>query len=325
MFLAEYHVDGFRFDEASVMDRYGGWSTCQQINAGIGAADAKAIRIAEYWPPNGAVTRPASKGGAGFDATWNDRLRDAVRSAVGASSGGSGASVDLSAVADALRFRPTQDYWRQVNCVENHDIVKFDRGPRIPALADPSNSRSWYARSRSRWALGMLAAAPGIPMLFMGQEFLEDKRWSDDPDGGGVPGWGSLESGVREMADFLRFTRELLALRRRQPGLRGEGLNVFHVHDANRVIAFQRWVEGEGRDVVVVASLNESTFWGYELGFPGGGRWLEVFNGDVYDTWPNPIAAGNGGGVTASGPPMHGLPASARIVIPANSVLIFGR
>jgi 1,4-alpha-glucan branching enzyme len=107
--------------------------------------------------------------------------------------------------------------------------------------------------------------------------------------------------------------------------LRGEGLNVFHVHNLNRVLAFQRWVEGAGRDVVVVANLNESTFWSYELGFPGPGHWLEVFNSDVYDNWVNPLVAGNGGAVWANGGPLHGLPASASIVIPANSILVFAR
>ena len=28
-------------------------------------------------------------------------------------------------------------------------------------------------------ATGLLLTAPGIPLLFMGQEFLEDKHWSD--------------------------------------------------------------------------------------------------------------------------------------------------
>ena len=101
-------------------------------------------------------------------------------------------------------------------------------------------------------------------------------------------------------------------------------MNVFHVHDGNRVIAFQRWVVGAGRDVVVAASLNESTYWSYDLGFPGPGFWLEVFNSDVYDNWVNPIVAGNGSGVTADGPPMHGLPCSASIVIPANGFVVFG-
>jgi 1,4-alpha-glucan branching enzyme len=74
--------------------------------------------------------------------------------------------------------------------------------------------------------------------------------------------------------------------------------------------------------VVVVASLDESTFQRYELGFPRPGRWREALNGDFYDGLPNPRVAGNGGAIRADGPPMHGLPHSAALVIPANGLLV---
>jgi 1,4-alpha-glucan branching enzyme len=45
----------------------------------------------------------------------------------------------------------------------------------------------------------------------------------------------------------------------------------------------------------------------------------------VYEQWVNPQVAGNGGGVQAGGPGQNGLPASAKITIPANSVLVFAR
>ena len=44
-------------------------------------------------------------------------------------------------------------------------------------MGDPSNSRSWYARSRARVANGLLLTAPGTPMLFMGQEFAASTRF----------------------------------------------------------------------------------------------------------------------------------------------------
>ena len=61
------------------------------------------------------------------------------------------------------------------------------------------------------------------------------------------------------------------------------------------------------------------------IGFPAGGYWYEVFNSDVYDQWVNPNAQGNAGGVTADGPSWDGLPASAAITLPANSILVFAR
>jgi 1,4-alpha-glucan branching enzyme len=50
---------------------------------------------------------------------------------------------------------------------------------------------------------------------------------------------------------------------------------------------------------------------------------VEAFNSDVYNNWVNPLVAGNAGGVTADGPPMHGLAASASVVVPANGVVVF--
>ena len=69
-------------------------------------------------------------------------------------------------------------------CIENHDLLDDNHtgatGSRAsPALADPSDARSWYARSRAKVATGLLLTAPGVPMIFMGQEFLEDKYWTD--------------------------------------------------------------------------------------------------------------------------------------------------
>lgn len=127
------------------------------------------------------------------------------------------------------------------------------------------------------------------------------------------------------MTDFLRYCRDFIGLRRNQPALRGESINVFHVHNANRVIAIHRWIEGRGLDVVVVATLSESTYFDYQIGFPGPGRWAEIFNSDVYDNWVNPWVVGNGGQLFADGGPLHGLPNSAAVTIPANGILVFTR
>lgn len=165
-------------------------------------------------------------------------------------------------------------------------------------------------------------------MIFMGQEFLEDKAWTDNPHASNLMiWWAGLEGLDKNMSDHHRFTRDLIWLRRSYPALRGEWVNVFHVHNDNRVIAFHRWLEGIGGDVVVIASLNEKTFYdhSYSLGFPADGHWKEVFNSDIYDNFFNPNSQGNHGGIFASGPGMHNLPSSAGITIPANSILVFAR
>ena len=331
-FVEEYHIDGIRYDEVSVIDRFGGWHFCQELTGTVRSVRPSIPQIAEFWNPDPSwAVRSVPSGGAGFDTVWHDGLRDSIRGILQEAAGGREARVHLDPLKAKLYPPPGfSAAWQTVQFIENHDLLleshdAKDKKPRIPALADPTSARSWYARSRSRVATGLLLTAPGIPMLFMGQEFLEDKYWSDNPNSPGNFIWWEGLSKDKAMADHLRFTRELARLRRRHPALRGEGLHVFYARDDDRVIAFQRWVEGIGRDVVVVASLNESTFWNYHLGFPAHGLWLEVFNSDVYDNWVNPMCAGNGGSITVEGPPMHDLPHSAAIVIPANSVLVFAR
>jgi 1,4-alpha-glucan branching enzyme len=265
-------------------------------------------------------------GGAGFDTVQHDGLRSAIRGAIATSSYGQSAAIDFDNIARTLYPGGFAHAWQTVPCIENHDIVKAGSDQRIPFLADPNDRRSWYARSRSRFATGILLTAPGIPHIFMGQEFLEDKQWNWDPKSSGLLYWDGLSSGTdKAMVNHLRFTQDLIRLRWNQPALRGDNVNAFHVHNQNRVIAFQRWLEGAGQDVIIAATLSETTWYSYAIGFPYAGHWNEIFNSDVYDNWVNPMVAGNGGGIEASGGPMHGFSASATIVIPANGFVVFAR
>ncbi len=331
-FLDEYHVDGFRYDEVSVIEHFGGWHFCQDLTGTVKHHRPSSLHHAEFWNDQQFwAVRPSEEHGAGFDTVLSPVLRDVVRHALEQAAAGRDAYVNLDIVRDTLRrpfgFAAASQI---VQCLETHDRQRVqndnDREPRIAALADATNSRSWHARSRSRVANGLLLTAPGLPMLFMGQEFLEDKYWTDDPDHhpGHLIWWEGLDHD-RAMRDHLAFTRDLIWLRRRHPALQGEAVNPYYVHNNNRILAMHRWIEGFGRDVIVVASLNESTFDRYELGFPQAGQWFEVFNSDLYDHYPNEWVAGNGGAIEASTQPRNGMPASATIRIPANGLLVFAR
>ncbi|HEX2078478.1 MAG TPA: alpha-amylase family glycosyl hydrolase [Longimicrobium sp.] len=332
LLLDEYHVDGFRYDEARVIRNNDGAGFLRDLTATLRYHRPGAIQIAEWWDGDRATPVLQDERGLGFDAAMDDRFRIAMRDVLRAASRGQGEYVELDRLKESLDVPPAYPAaWRASTHLENHDLVDEDREkkeeiqPRIPALANPADPRGWYARSRSRVATALLLTTRGIPMLFMGQEFLERKPWHNNPD---EAEWLISWAGVDEpgpKGDFLRFTRDLVWLRRRLPALCGEELRVFHLHSGNRVIAYHRWLEGEGRDVVVAASLNESSWYGYRIGFPWPGRWTEVFNSDFYDGLPNPQVVGNGGGVTADGPPLHDFGFSAAITIPANGVVVFVR
>ena len=161
---------------------------------------------------------------------------------------------------------------------------------RIARLGDPSNPRSWFARSRARVGDGHRLTAPGIPMLFMGQEFLEDKQWSDNVEQHPelLLHWQGLDDGDRQMHDHLRFTRELVALSWRCPACAASGSASFTSTTQTGYSPFTAGSRARAHDVLVVMHLGTVHRVGYWIGFPGGGEWREVFNSDVYEGWVNP-------------------------------------
>ena len=328
-FFNEYRIDGIRYDEVRVIsnNQPDGRTLCRDMTGTLRFVRPSAIQIAEYWEWDRALPVTPAPAGLGFDSALGDGLRDAVRGLLVQAAGGENAALDLGPTARG--FYPPAGYdasWRVVQCIENQDKTYFPHADaaRVAMLADPFDRRSWHARSRCRVAAALLLAAPGIPALFMGQEILEDKPWDDNERDhpGHLIWWDGLKRD-RAMADYLRFMQDLIALRRKQPALRAEGVRVSRVNDFDRVIVVHRWVAdgGPGRDVVLVASLDEHAKAGYGVGLPLGGSWRELFNSDYYDGFPNPAPTGNGGFVDASGPGLDGFAQSAALTIPANGVL----
>ncbi|MEO8592939.1 MAG: alpha amylase C-terminal domain-containing protein [Candidatus Solibacter sp.] len=335
-YIDEFHADGFRYDEISTLlstNQGSGWIFCRKLTDQNRRLRPRLLQNAEFWPgrfadiPNTVypIVQSSGAGGAGFDVVQHDKLRYALRRAVEAASFGTNAGVSMSAIAGALDPPDLDQAWRAVTCIENHDIVKAGRERRIPALGDGNDHRSWYARSRTRTAMSILLTAPGIPQIFVGQEFLEDQPWDENPGGPNVLGWDRLNDPDHIASNHLAFTQDLIRMRRERVALRSDQVHAYYCSDRDRVLAFHRWVEGVGEDVIIIASFAESTFRSYDVGFPFGGFWKEIFNSDVYDHFVNPMVAGNGGGVWANGPGMHGFGASAAVVLPANGVVVFKR
>jgi len=78
-FINEYHVDGFRFDEVTVIDRYGGWEFLQNLTDTLRSETRRAI---DRGVLGGSIGRVALEidAGAGFDAvSFQSRRRSAVR------------------------------------------------------------------------------------------------------------------------------------------------------------------------------------------------------------------------------------------------------
>lgn len=119
--------------------------------------------------------------------------------------------------------------------------------------------------------------SPGIPMIFQGQEFLEDGQFDDAEP---LDWWRqTLFAGIVNLyGDLVRLRRNWHDNTR---GLRGQHVHVFHKNHGDKVIAFHRWHNGGPRDdVVVVANFSSRPYPSYHVGFPRSGWWRVRFNSD---------------------------------------------
>jgi 1,4-alpha-glucan branching enzyme len=163
--------------------------------------------------------------------------------------------------------------------------------------------------------------SPGIPMLFMGQELLEDGGWdANDP-----MDWtkATTYAGTRQMyKDLIALRRDTAGL---TAGLTGANTNVFHVNNTNKQIAWHRWSSGGERDdVVVLANFSGWPINNYRIGLPRTGTWKCRFNGDSslyasdYSNTPNPD-------VEANGQPYDGMPTSGTFRVGAYALVVYSQ
>lgn len=158
-------------------------------------------------------------------------------------------------------------------------------------------------------------------MLLQGQEFLQDGWFRDDRP----LAWHL----ATEYPGILRLYQDLIALRRNlgglTRGLSGQGLLVFHVNDADNVVAFHRWFDhGPGDDVVVIANMGAADRTEYRVGMPTAGCWHVRLNTDSELYGPMGQNAGPAA-LDAQSEPADGLPASATLTVPAYSVLVLSQ
>jgi 1,4-alpha-glucan branching enzyme len=114
-------------------------------------------------------------------------------------------------------------------------------------------------------------------MIFQGQELLEWGSWRDNipldwqkkSSFSGI--WALYQSLIRLRRNWFNNTR----------GLRGQHVNVFHVNNNDKVIAFHRWENGGGGDdVIVVLNFSDRNYGSYTIGLPREGTWYVRFNSD---------------------------------------------
>ena len=183
MWLEEYHVDGLRFDMTLYIrnvrgdeddpgdDLPDGWSLLQWINGEIAARFPGRITIAEDLRNNDGAHQPRpTTGGAGFGAQWDAQFVHPIREAVIAPD-----DEHRAHGRGRPRDRPSLQRRRRSSAsstASRHDEVANGKA-RVPQEIAPGDPTHCSAQKRSTLAAALVFTAPGIPMLFQGQEFLE--------------------------------------------------------------------------------------------------------------------------------------------------------
>ena len=329
LWLEEFRCDGLRFDATNyIRSTTGGtWDGGAAIPDGGGylAWLTSEIRdrqpwkllIAEDLQNDPLVTTASDEGGLGFHAQWDAGFVHPVRRALTELSD---EHRDIAAVAAAVLGEDRGPAGTRVIYTESHDEVANGK-TRLPEAVAPGDADSWAAKKRAALGFVTVMCSPGIPMLFQGQEFLED-RWFDDSV---ALDWDKSEA----HSGIVALHRDLIRLRRNADnvsrGLRGSGIGFLRVDDEAKVLVVHRWAEGGAHDDTLVV-LNFSTQVHRELavGMPAPGPWKVRFNSD------SPLYAPEFGGVDAfdveaDGPPMDGCEQSAVIALGPYSAVVLTR
>jgi glycogen operon protein len=246
--VGQMHVDGFRFDLASVFgrDRYGHIMAdppvVEMITEDGVLADSKLI--AEPWDAVGLYQVGRFPFGRRW-SEWNGKYRDDVRRFwSGDPDTISGLATRLSGSSDLYEpsgRRPIHS----INFVTCHDgftlndLVSYDRKHNEANGEGNRDGYDWnwswncgiegpttnpvIRRQRQRQARNLMATlllSQGVPMILAGDEFLRTQNgnnnaWCQDNETSWVD-WKLAD----ENKHFLRFVREMIAFRKRHPALR---------------------------------------------------------------------------------------------------------
>jgi len=256
--VGEMHVDGFRFDLASILgrDRQGRLMVEPPVIESIAEdailADTKLI--AEPWDAAGVYQVGTFPYGRRW-SEWNGRYRDEVRRFWRGEPGWAGSVASrICGSADIYQSsgRLPRHSINFITCHDGftlHDLVSYNQKHN---WANGENNRdgtdlnySWNCgvegetedpavlalrRRQVRNLIATLLISQGVPMLLAGDEFLRTQKgnnnaWCQDND----ISWVNWEL-AEQNKDFLRFVREMIWLRKRHPVLRRRRFFVGPLH-----------------------------------------------------------------------------------------------
>ncbi|MBF0324643.1 MAG: 1,4-alpha-glucan branching protein GlgB [Alphaproteobacteria bacterium] len=331
--MEQYHVDGLRVDAVASMlyldysrqpgewiaNEHGGNENLEAIgflrhmNEVVYAEHPGAMTIAEEstaWP---AVSRPTWLGGLGFGFKWNmGWMHDTLRYF-------SKDPIHRRYHHDDLTFGLLYAFHENFVLPLSHDEVVHGKGSILARM--PGDRWQKFANLRAYYAF--MWTHPGKKLLFMGQEFGQEREWDCE----GSLDWHLLDDhqhdGVRRMVkDLNRLYRVEPALH--QLDCEAAGFAWIDCNDRdNSVLSFVRKGIDSDDICLVVANLTPLVRHGYRIGVPADGFWHEIFNSDSH--WYGGSDVHNDSGRQAEPQPWHGQAYSLALTLPPLAVAVFKR
>ncbi len=303
-FIEESHVDGLRVDLTQAMHRD---NVLHADGRSVGSANqfgAKTLRewsrtlrlikptvmlIAEDHSEWDKVTQLPEAGGLGFDATWyaafchnliGDSDMAGGRARLLKSVGyGDDRPLDMNQFASVLY----DSKHNKIVYHESHDEAGNSGGSMrtMPCAANGAaliGAARAYAEARSRVAFGLSLFSAGTPMFFMAEEIGAQKPYRYDTFMANREDIAGERTG--NGAQLFRFYQDAIRFSRRHSAVRVRNIDIIHVNNDGRVVAFRRSAGSD--ELLVVASLNNRVFDGYVIQtdpwrLPDG-EWRELFN-----------------------------------------------
>ena len=329
--LREFHIDGIRVDAVASMlyldysrpegewipNAFGGRENIEaiaflrRVNELVFGESSGATSIAEEstaWPM---VSRPTYVGGLGFGYKWN-----------------------LGWMHDTLRYMSTDPIYRKYHQNDlsfgllyafhenfilalSHDEVVHGKGSLIGRMTGDR----WQRFANLRAYYGFMWTHPGKKLLFMGDEFAQEREWNHDI---GLD-WQLL--GEPSHNGVWRLVRDLNNLYHSTPALHRfdadpDGFQWIDLANAEQsVISFLRRGRGPHELAIVVCNFTPVPREDYWIGVPHAGRYRERINTDAIDYGGSGI--GNAGEVHAEPHPIHGHAQAIHLRLPPLATLIF--
>jgi 1,4-alpha-glucan branching enzyme len=256
----EYHIDGIRFDAVRQLANFEFlyWLATQ---AKKNTVAKPYYNIAEHIPDTSKITTPQGP----LDACWHESFHYFIVPHI------CGEKFELDHLKQVLD--PRQQGYKTatnvINYLATHDRERLFRELGNRGIFDQA------AFTRVKLAAVLLMTAMGIPMLWMGEEFGEHKRKSENVNQPKKIAWPLLER--PENRDLFEYYKKLIALRKHNPALQSDNIEFFHEDAEAKLLAYVRWHD-QGSQVVVVVNFSEQNLTGYHIpNFPTAEHWQDWF------------------------------------------------